>query len=375
MRIGIDLRLPFYQMGGISQYAIHLLTALAQLDSENAYTVYHSRKDNRDFTPKAVNFGRKTLYTPCHHKYEKYALSAELAAALSKAHQNYDIWHSPDFIPPIRGGKRHVITVHDLNFLYYPEYLTDESRRYYNDQIQWAVDRAAAISADSHATAKDLVDKLNVAPAKISTIHLAANPLYEQAFSEDEVTATLKKHHLERGYILFVGTLEPRKNLPTVLKAYQKIKADVGVPLVIIGRKGWLWEGIFEQIEALGLSDDVRHLEGIFDEELAKMYRGAGVLVQPSHYEGFGLPPLEAMWCGCPVISSDRASLPEIVGDAGVLLDADDVEAWAATIAAVLSDPAKAAAMRAAGKVQAATFNWQLAAEATLNLYNRAVAS
>ena len=365
MHIGIDCRLPFYQMGGISQYVLHLLPALAELDEENEYTIFHSRQDGRSHTPTASNFHRANLWTPCHHRLERLALAAELLP------YRLDVLHSPDFIPPAFGAKRRVITVHDLNFHYYPQFLTAESKRYYADQIRWAVGAADHIAADSQATRQDLIEILQVPPSKVTAIHLAANPLYERVYEETAVQATLRQHNLPRGFILFVGTLEPRKNIPMLLQAYHLLRQEtaVDVPLLLIGSKGWLYNEIFTTIEELGLRQQVRHLSGIFDEQLAHLYTAAGLLATPSHYEGFGLPALEAMHCGCPVIVSNRGSLPEVAGQAGLLLDPDDIVAWAEAMAQVLSSPDLRARMVAGGRIQAQKFSWQKTAAATLKIY------
>lgn len=365
MHIGIDARLLYYQMGGISQYILHLLPALARLDHVNRYTVFHSRKDGRHYTPSPPNFQRKNLWTPSHHRLERWTLSGEIAFS------RLDVLHSPDFIPPQFGARRFIITVHDLNFIYYPEFLTRQSMRYYAEQIQWAVEKADHISADSHATRYDLIEHLGVPPAKVTTVHLAANPLYAKEYEETAVQQTLDQYKLPRGFILFVGTLEPRKNIPFLLEAYDRLRqtTDVDVPLILVGRKGWIYEEIFQRIDTLGLTGLVRHLEGIYDEQLAHLYHAAGVLVTPSHYEGFGLPALEAMHCGCPVIVSNRGSLPEIVGQAGLIVDVLEEREWTDALHRVLTDTALRQRMIAAGSAQAATFSWQKTAELTRALY------
>lgn len=366
MRVGIDCRLPYYQMGGISQYTLQLLPALAELDKENEYLIFHSRKDGRfHLPPHAPNFRRVELWTPCHHRLERWALSAELLP------HNLDIFHSPDFIPPQRAGKRQIITVHDLNFIYYPEFLTADSRRYYAGQIEWAVRQADHISADSHHTRQDLIERLHVPPEKVTAVHLAANAVYTKAQSEDAVWETLAGFNLPEGFLLFVGTLEPRKNVPLLLDAYRRLRQEgiTDLPLVLVGRKGWLYDEIFERIGQLGLEEQVRHLSGVDDERLAHLYSAASLLALPSFYEGFGLPPLEAMHCGCPVVVSDRGSLPEIVGTAGIVLPPDNTEAWAEALALVINDEAKREAMITAGFAQAKKFNWQTAAAQTLGIY------
>lgn len=371
MHIGIDCRLPTYQMGGISQYTIHLIHALGDLAGEERYKIFQMRGESRSFLPlNKGRFSRSDLWTPCHFWLERYSLAVELGR------RRLDVYHSPDFIPPLMAGARRVITVHDLTFLYYPEFLTAESRRYYADQIEWAVEVADHILADSHATRADLIRLLSVPPDKVTTVHLAANPIFSRRYAPDEIEQTLQAYNLEPGYILHVGTLEPRKNLETLLAVYRRLRQEKGarVPLVLVGGRGWHDESIFQAIEQLGLSADVFHLSGLANVQLAHLYHAAGVLAFPSHYEGFGLPALEAMLCDCPVIASDRGSLPEVVGEAGLALDPHDVDAWVAALHRVLEDAGLAAELRRAGRVQAQQFTWAKTAAATLAIYRGAKA-
>lgn len=367
MRIGIDCRLPTYQMGGISQYVLHLLPALAAVDSGNDYLLFHSRKENRSFIPRQASgrFVRRDLWTPCHHRWERWALAAELAR------YDMEVFHSPDFIPPTGRGRRRVITIHDLNFIYYPEFLTAESRRFYLDQVLWATEVADHIAVDSDATRSDVIELLGTPEEKVTTIHLAANPIYEQFFSVTAVNKTLQKYNLPHGFILFVGTLEPRKNLPMLIRAYARMRQDsrIGVPLILAGNKGWISDEIFASIAELKLEQHVRHLPGLVDEELAHLYHSASALVTPSQYEGFGLPALEAQHCGCPVIVSNRGSLPEIVGENGLKLDPDNSEMWAESMERVLTDSELRETMIRNGSAQAKRFSWEKTALETLAMY------
>lgn len=372
MHIGIDARLPYYRMGGISRYVIQLVAALAALDDYYQYSVFHSRKDKNDYTPSASNFSRRSLWTPCHHRFERLLLSLELI------NQDLDILHSPDFIPPRRGARRHVITIHDLNFLYYPQFLTKESRRYYAQQIAWAVEHADGIIADSEHTRADIIRELNVAPQRVYTVHLAADPLFSRIankLSEEPATieATLSEYSLKAGFILFVGTIEPRKNLALLLEAYAMLRRQTTSPppLVLVGSKGWLFEEVFATVENYGLEDYVLHLQQVGDQQLAHLYLSAGLLTLPSFYEGFGLPALEAMHCRCPVIASNRASLPEVVGQAGILLNPDDPESWAASMQTVLNNADLRAEMAEAGLQRAQKFSWEQTAKATRSIYEQ----
>jgi glycosyltransferase involved in cell wall biosynthesis len=363
MRIGIDARIAYYTRGGIHNYVLRLLDALAVLDADTEYHVLHSRKDHNPRL-RGGNFYPVACWTPSHHRLERWALGIEVARL------GLDLLHSTDFIPPALGIQRSVITVHDLNFLYYPQFLTDESRRYYNQQIRWAVRRADHILADSHATKSDLVSLLEVPPEKVTVVHLAADAAFHPV-TDAEAGRISGKYGLELGYLLCVGTLEPRKNLPGLLQAY-RLLLDTGTttaPLVLIGGKGWLYDEVFELMEALRLEGHVRFLHDVPDTDLPGMYNAASVLTTPSFYEGFGLPALEAMACGTPVVVADRASLPEVVGDAGLLVDPDDTDSIAQALGRVLTDDPLRARMRELGLAQAASFTWERAAQATLAVY------
>jgi glycosyltransferase involved in cell wall biosynthesis len=243
--------------------------------------------------------------------------------------------------------------------------------RHYAGQIEWAVRAADHISAVSNATRQDLIERLKVPPDKVTTIYNAANPVYLRSYDEAEISDTLARYDLPRDFILFVGTLEPRKNLPTLIRAFNIMREElaIDVPLVLAGDKGWIYEEIFATIEALNLSDNVRHIGGLTVEQLAHLYSAAGLLALPSFHEGFGLPVLEAMWCGCPVVVSNTTSLPEVAGGAGLLLPPDDVEAWAEAMARTMTDNQLREEMVTKGHAQARRFSWRNAAEATLRLY------
>lgn len=367
MQIGIDARIAHYSRGGIRSYVVHLLDALRTVDDETDYHILHSRKDLETSTSDS-NFHRVACWTPCHHRFERWTLGIEISRL------GLDLLHSPDFIPPAFGYDRSVITIHDLNFLYYPRFLTPESRRYYNEQIEWAVQRTDHILADSHATKTDLTSVLGVSSERITVIHLAADPSF-QPVPDGEAHRVANQYGLEPGFLFFVGTLEPRKNVPGLLHAYrilldQKATAE---PLVLVGGKGWLYEEIFDRVEALGLSDQVRFLHRVPDTDLPGLYSAASVLTTPSFYEGFGLPALEAMACGTPVVVADRASLPEVVGDAGLLVDPEDPEAIAAGLNRVLTDEDMRASMAALGLERASGFSWERVARETLDVYRAVV--
>jgi glycosyltransferase involved in cell wall biosynthesis len=360
--IGIDARLNYYRTGGISTYTRRLIHALETLDATHQYTVFHSRKDRTSLTER---FRHARLWTPCHHRLERLALSVELLR------HRLDVFHSPDFIPPYRGARYHIITVHDLNFLYYPQFLTDESRRYYNDQIAQAVKQADHILADSTATQVDLVHMLNV-PAEKITVHMLGVDESFRPLPQSALETVRQQLDLPASYLLFVGTFEPRKNIPGLLQAYQMLRAQLpdAPPMVLAGNRGWFFEETRREIEKLHLGAHVLWRENVPQAALPALYNLADALITPSFYEGFGFPALEAMACGTVPIVSDRASLPEVVGDVGALVDPDDPATITAAMLRVLTDSDWKDQMVTAGKARAATFTWENTARIVLQTYN-----
>jgi len=366
LNIGIDARLTHYRSAGTSAYIRALLHAFASTPvSDETYTVIQSRKQAERLAPSLRHI---KAWTPSHHKLEKWALSAELTRL------RLDVLHSPDFIPPIRGARKHVISVLDLGFLHYPDILTDESRRYYNDQIEWAVKHADHILAISESTKHDLVTLLNVPPEKV-TVHLLAAHERFKPLPIDVVQPVLKKFGLTAGYLLFVSTIEPRKNIEGLLDAYAVLRRkqpDVP-PLVLVGRVGWLVE---ETMALIHETPNVLHITNASDDDLPALYNGASALILPSFYEGFGLSPLEAMACGTLPIVSDRASLPEVVGGIGLRVNPyeqeDMIQAMRTAIAR--DNSAWLAKQRIAALERAATFTWARTAHIAREVYRQVVA-
>jgi len=372
MRIGIDARIIHYTRGGISNYVLHLLQALTSLtafDASADFYVLHSRKRHTSSSFPASDFHHITCWTPPHHRLEHWTLGIETMRL------NLDLLHSPDFIPPAFGYRHSIITVHDLNFIHYPQFLTAESHRYYNQQIKWAVRRADHILADSHATQSDLITLLNTPPEKITVVHLAADPAF-RPLPQLETKRIAAQYNLAPGYLLCVGTLEPRKNIPGLLQAYRLLldTKTTNMPLVLIGSKGWLYDEIFEQVEKLHLTQKTHFLHDIPDADLVGLYNGASVLTTPSFYEGFGLPALEAMACGTPVVVANRASLPEVVGEAGLLIDPDNPESIAQALTRVLTEGSLREQMSKQGLLQANRFTWEKTARDTLKVYQTVLA-
>lgn len=265
-----------------------------------------------------------------------------------------------------------VITVHDLAFLLYPRFLTPDAARYYG-QIDPSSRSAAHIIAVSQSTKRDITRLLGVPEDKVSVIYEAANTSARQVDPAEAKRYVQEKFGIVDNFILFVSTIEPRKNLPTLLAAYSKLLESYknNASLVIVGHKGWLTDEVDQAVEKYKLKNKVCFLDRVANEELVYLYNAARVFALPSFYEGFGLTPLEAMASGTPVIVSNVSSLPEVVGDAGILVDPNDVEAWTVALNRVLTDDALREEMSVKGLKQAANFSWERAARETLSVYRK----
>lgn len=364
MHVALDARLADYSPAGIGQYSLQLARGLATLSSLHRVTLLRAARPR--VAPETVSgLPSCRLLTPPHHRFEQQALPIELLRLRP------DLLHSTDFIPPFRRYFKSVVTVHDLGFLHFPETLTESSRRYYG-RIGRAVRSANRVIAVSQATRDDLIRLVDADPDKIDVVLEAADPAYQPISSEHELAAARRRLGVDRPYVLFVGSLEPRKNLPRLLEAFALVRREADVQLALVGRRGWLFQPIFERLAALGLEPHVRVVEGVPHAELAPIYSAAAVLAFPSLYEGFGLPAVEAMACGCPVVASDRGSLPEVVGQAGLLVPADDSAALAKALLSVLTSRGRRDDLVGRGLERAAAFSWRRAATETLAVYERA---
>ncbi len=364
MHIGIDARLAYYRQAGISRYTLQLIEALARVDTDDEFTILQSIRSKAPILPLS-NFAARRLLTPCHHRLEQWTLPIEISML------NLDVLHSPDFIPPLRAKVPTVITVHDLVFVMYPHFLTKESARYYG-QIDQAVLRANAIIAVSQATKHDLIRLLGVPEHKITVIYEAASPIFKPMRTQELTAQVRSQFGLTSDFMLFVSTIEPRKNVPTLLRAFRKLLDDyrLDLKLVLAGARGWLYDEVYDLIGKLGLENDVLSLGRVSTQELLWLYNTARALVAPSFYEGFGLTPLEAMACGTPVVVSNVSALPEVVADAGLLVDPNDVEGMAVAMWRIATDEELRATLIGKGLKRASFFSWDKAAEETLRVYH-----
>jgi glycosyltransferase involved in cell wall biosynthesis len=256
-----------------------------------------------------------------------------------------------------------------MSFLRFPQFAEKKNLQYLTSVIHKTVARADAIITDSGFSAAEIANCLHVPADRIFPVHLGVAPECRRA-PPDAVTSLRQRLGLDRPYLLTVGTLEPRKNIPFLIDAFEKLHGFDG-DLVIAGMRGWKYEPILERMRKSSRADRLRYLEYVDDCDLPALYTGANLFVTTSFYEGFGLPPLEAMACGTPVISSTGGSLAEVVGDGGITLPGFDATQWADTMAGVLHDSNLHADLVRKGSVRAGRFDWRETARQTFNVYRQ----
>jgi len=362
----------YYRTAGISHYTRRLVQALAalqQIDQPLALSVLMDRRDaGTAWRPAGVKIIRPS--TPAHHNFEHLALPIELATRRFLNSQ-FSILHSPDFIT-CAGPFKKVITIHDLYFMEHPEVMSAGGARYYN-RIHWSAQRADRIMAVSHFTRDDILRLMpEVDAGKITVVHEAAAVVEseERRVQSETDHPPLSTLH-SPPYLLFVGTLEPRKNIVTLMKAQQRLPDEMR--LVIAGAEGWGESDVKQLAGEMNVIDRITFAGRVSDAELNALYRSARLLAMPSLYEGFGLPVLEAMSRGTPVVCSNAGSLREIAGDAALLHDPLDDATLAQHIHSLWMDDALRAEYRRRGLERASKFSWQRAAQETLNVYRMAL--
>ena len=281
----------------------------------------------------------------------------------------FDLYHALAFVSPIWVRQPMLVTVYDLTFLRYPERLSRARRLYLQNLTPRTCQRAERILAISQSTKDDLVELLGIEPDKISVTPLGYDQARMRPLSAEQIEQFKRAKGLPERFWLFIGTIEPRKNLPFLLEAYASLPPAKRLPLLIGGGAGWGMDELKERMAALKLEAEVRLLGFIQDEELPFWYNSAQAFVYPSVFEGFGLPVLEALACGTPVLTSNVSSLPEVAGKAGVCLPPDNHDAWAAALRRMADDDAWRADLRQAGLRQAQHFDWMQTARLTLAAY------
>jgi glycosyltransferase involved in cell wall biosynthesis len=374
-RIGIDVTSALTQGGGIGRYTRELIQALIAADKGETGCEYHFFQA-RLVKPSAGELPDKPFIrrhaAPLNEAW-LYRLWYRLRLPLPVqwVTGKLDLFHSPDFVlPPIQGNIPTLLTVHDLSFVHYPHTFTPALVNYLNRVVPWSVARASHILADSEATRQDLVQLWQVDPAKITVLYSGVSHAFRPVTEKKQLKATRRKYGLgDAPYLFSVSSIQPRKNFQLLIRAFKPIAAQWPHNLVIAGGKGWLYDEILAEVGRQGLDGRVLFTGFVDDGDLPALYTGATLFLFPSLYEGFGLPILEAMACGTPVVASNASCLPEVVDEAGRLLPPEDETAWTAVIHELLDDPAQRGRLAADGFLQSRQFSWSRAGRQLLALY------
>jgi glycosyltransferase involved in cell wall biosynthesis len=369
MRVAAHVDQLFFTVpGGVGTYIRNLVPALAGRDPSLEVTLFHARfASPRPSEPWMDGFAEAEVPGSIRSLYPRWNLLAR--PALPVAIRSADLVHamSASAVPPTARGQPLVVTVHDVAFDRYPNLFPRAWRTMYRLGLRAAVRRADAIVTPSRATAEDVLSRTKVDPRKLHVVPEA--PALPP--SEVDVGEALARLKVRPPYVLFVGTIEPRKNLVRLVRAYRRVAAT-GVPhaLVLAGPLGWHHESLMRELALEGPGEIVM-TGALPPAELDAIYRAADAFVYPSVYEGFGLPVLEAMSRGIPVVASSTSALPEVTGDAALGVNPRSVREIAAAIASLVGDVALAERLAAAGRLQAERFSWDETARMTLEVYER----
>jgi glycosyltransferase involved in cell wall biosynthesis len=369
VRIGINALLlsaqPGYRRSGINRYLEQLLAALPAVMGEDELVIYAGG----GLSPLSPSLARGWRSAPLPFDVPALRVAWEhLALPAATRRDRLDLFHGPVNVLPRGLPCPAVVTIHDLAFLRWPEHLPRRRYHYLAHEVRSAARRAARVLTVSQSTKTDVVSMLGVAPQRIAVTPLGVDERF-QPVPPDRIAQWRHERGCHRPFILAVGTLEPRKNLPTLLRAFSRLVAEVPHDLMLVGPEGWLTRELEATLARLQLGDRVRLTGYVADAELPLWYAAAAAFVFPSFYEGFGLPVLEAMACGAPVITSNVSALPEVAGDAALLVNPDDEAALAEAILRVVTDPGLAATFRERGLKRARHFTWQRTAIETVAAY------
>ena len=372
MRVGIDLTCLKAPMGGYERYAGRLLAALARLPGPHRMVAFTERAYGPRLVPPGVE----------HHAVAtlprfllKVFLQDQTYFPLLFRRARVDVVHTPIFAGMIAAPRPYVLTLHDLIPLQTPEVISRSAAAYWRLVLPRSVVRADAVITGSEFTRREILDWFGLPPERVVTVPHGVDPWFAPVDDEAARARVRARHALPTRFLLFVGIASPRKNLDRLVRAFGALRDDEreDAQLVFAGPAGWKNASFEAAVAASPVAERIRHLGVVADEDLPVLYSLATGVANLSSREGFGLPALEALACGVPLVCADRTSFPEVVGDAALLVDPDDEPAVARALAAVLAGGAEVEARRARGLVRARAFTWERAAAATLAVY-RAVA-
>jgi glycosyltransferase involved in cell wall biosynthesis len=374
MKIAIDISMAMSETAGVGAYTRGLIDGLAMVNAENEYVLYSYLNDPESFRfdhPLPPNFSIQTLKVEEGH-WERQWFAAELPP--KEALEGVDIIHSPSFNAPQEHQGGIVVTIHDLSFLLFPQFHTETNRLHCFNGTLKAAQYADRIIVTSHQAKQDLMSYFAVPEERLRVVYAAPRRCCYPERNRDFLRSRLDRLEMYHNFILCMGSFEPRESLKRLIEAYAMYAKNHSgrEVLVIAGAKGWSNEDIAQEIAALGVQERVKFLGWISEDDRRVLYSTAKLCVYPSLYEGFGLPPLEAMACGAPVVTSNTSALREVVGNAAILIEPDNSAELCQAILRVLSHEGLRLEMRQRSLERATLFSWERAAKETLAVYEEA---
>ena len=375
MRIGIDARTLLGPRTGIGRYSYNVVPNLLAIDPHNKYVLFVDRKSTLSFPSSSydkrivgpLNFSRASMRKVFSPLWTNFFLPRALKR------EGIDLLFCPNFVSPLKKVCKTIVVIHDLAAILYPG-LHDKIYSFYlRNMLSVTCRKIDRIITVSEASKRDVIRLFKVPENRIKVISLAVEDIFKPVDDPDMIKRIARKYGLVKNFILYVGTLERRKNVTGLIKAYGKLRKNklISRQLAVVGKKGWQYPDIAKAIRDSGFERDILLAGYVPDEDLVYIYNAADLFVYPSLYEGFGFPPLEAMACGTPVITSHVTALPEVVGDAAILVDPEDIDGLAEAMHDVLSQNSLRLKLIEKGLERVKHFSWENVAKKTLSVYNR----
>lgn len=367
MYVGFDVGPITGARSGVGNYCYYLLKHLLQLEDDCSFKAFSAGLHKSELSDFRTLASYRHLPIPTRVLYRVWnALGVPKVDALLGG---VDIYHATNFYLPPTGRARRVVTIHDLAFLALPQYSSPKIVGPFAKGVRKFCHESDAIMAYSESTKRDIIHYLEVDAAKVTVAPMAVDEDFRPMGRAQALAVLKERYGVEDSYLLFVSTLEPRKNLIGLLDSFHLISKEFPHKLVLVGGIGWNAAPIFERVAQHNLEDRVIHIGFVPHLELPAFYCGADAFVFPTHYEGFGLPLLEALTCGCPVVASSNSSVPEVTGEGALRSATQDPEEFAGLMRQVLTDDALRNKLSEAGRKHAAKFSWTSCASTTMSVY------
>jgi glycosyltransferase involved in cell wall biosynthesis len=377
MLITIDFTPAVHQRAGIGRYTRGLVDALTRLDADNEYKLLVLGQAGAHFVPTRLPPNFRLRFAPVSDRWATllwHRLNLPLPVELFSGRA--DIFHGPSFtLPP--SFTPSLLTVHDLSFLRYPQGAHPSLLAWLTRAVPRSLRRARHVLADSKSTRADLIDLMQIPAERITVIGAGVEERFHPVSDPVTLAQVCARYQLPERFVLSVSTLEPRKNFTGLIAAFDRLTATTSpgpisdLHLVIAGGKGWLYDDIFTAAEESPVRDRIHFPGFVADEDLPALYSLAALFAFPTHYEGFGIPVLEAMACGTPVVCADNSSLPEVAGDSALLVRATDTDALAEAMHCLLVDLSLREELVLRGREQAGKFSWDEPARRLLKVYQK----